>query len=190
MNNRDELRQRQSYIQFHACHFGEAHPLFLKGLANAVDGHFHTFVDVSNIAREINANSVSSTARISIYGNLVHCINTKLCANQCKKVEKVINQKYSLQDSLKDTCAAEENSAVLLSMPFNTSTSLRSLLLLVIMCWVSFYYSLPFDSLRSLITLDVHSESEVTDRVRDCISGVIALEKDLERVLQSVSNII
>lgn len=68
---RDELRQRQSYVQFHACHFGEAHPLFLKALSTSVNGHFHTFVDVANIARELNASLVSTSASITIYGKII-----------------------------------------------------------------------------------------------------------------------
>ena len=55
-------------MQFHACHLGEAHPIFLKTLAAAVDGHFHTFSDVANIARELNANLVASTAQVTILG--------------------------------------------------------------------------------------------------------------------------
>lgn len=65
---RNELERHQCYLQFHACHFADAHPLFLKELAGSVNGHFHTFIDVADIAREMNANMVASSAQLAIQG--------------------------------------------------------------------------------------------------------------------------
>lgn len=55
-------------VEFHVCHLGEAHPLFLRALRDAVDGYFHPVTDVANIAREMAAQAIGSQSRISILG--------------------------------------------------------------------------------------------------------------------------
>lgn len=62
------LADQKSSLDFHVCHLGEAHPIFLKSLREAVDGHFHTFVDVSNMGAEMFAASSATNSKISLFG--------------------------------------------------------------------------------------------------------------------------
>jgi hypothetical protein len=48
---------------------GEAHPIFLKGLRDAVNGHFHAVKDVASIEKEMAALATGTSSMISIVGS-------------------------------------------------------------------------------------------------------------------------
>eukprot|EP01127_Copromyxa_protea_P014471 TRINITY_DN4037_c0_g1_i5.p1 TRINITY_DN4037_c0_g1~~TRINITY_DN4037_c0_g1_i5.p1 ORF type:complete len:1576 (-),score=392.54 TRINITY_DN4037_c0_g1_i5:89-4816(-) len=52
---------------FHWCHFGEAHPLFLRELRKATDGHFHAVADIAKLKEEVAAESLAATSKLGIH---------------------------------------------------------------------------------------------------------------------------
>lgn len=63
-----KISDMQCAIEFHVCHLGEAHPVFLKSLRESLDGHFHAIVDVENIEREMKVAANSASLSITLVG--------------------------------------------------------------------------------------------------------------------------
>jgi hypothetical protein len=58
------LADTHCFLDLHVCHFGDAHPIFLQGVQNAVEGHFHTLTDVDNLEKEMEAESNDTNTKV------------------------------------------------------------------------------------------------------------------------------
>jgi len=71
-----DVADQRCTIDFHVCHFGEAHPLFLRAVREAAGGHFHAIADLSRIADEMTAASTQSADRELIFESLADGAST------------------------------------------------------------------------------------------------------------------
>ncbi|KAL6057492.1 Eukaryotic peptide chain release factor GTP-binding subunit [Balamuthia mandrillaris] len=55
-------------LEFHVCHFGEAHPLLLKALREASNGHFHAVADIERLKGEMAAMASGTNTMLTING--------------------------------------------------------------------------------------------------------------------------
>ena len=99
-----EIADHPIQIDFHVCHLGEAHPLFLQSVREATDGHFHALVDVGNVREEMEAEAMSGGGgrKLTVQGlkGGEFALGTALCENE-RGGGKVLMARGELPDSFR-----------------------------------------------------------------------------------------
>eukprot|EP01105_Mastigella_eilhardi_P026519 TRINITY_DN771_c1_g1_i4.p1 TRINITY_DN771_c1_g1~~TRINITY_DN771_c1_g1_i4.p1 ORF type:complete len:1535 (-),score=344.89 TRINITY_DN771_c1_g1_i4:764-5137(-) len=53
-------------LDFHVCHFGEAHPIFLRRIREVTNGFFHAIKDLASIRNEMERKATATSTKLSL----------------------------------------------------------------------------------------------------------------------------
>src|SRR6185437_4347054 len=67
-----KLEDAKCTLDFHICHFGQAHPLFLRAMRERTGGHFHAVADIEKLHKEMTAQATGTNAQLTIVGTQTH----------------------------------------------------------------------------------------------------------------------
>ena len=109
-----EIAEYPIQTDFHICHLGDAHPLFLQAVRETTDGHFHALVDVGNVREEMEARAMSGggTRKLVVQGLVSGgeiSLATAVCENE-REGEKMLMARGELPYSFREDLSPSSSS--------------------------------------------------------------------------------